>query len=239
MMLGEVLARFNSGELLLLLFGALGVFALLVVAIVAIIAGERRRLRVAQLQIELKQELLQRGMTAEEIERVLKAGAAKANPDDEHDEDRYATVGPATCDVAVQDSGDDWQRAVLLGMRGDRCLVHYVGSDVSDNEWVGKSRVRFPASVAFAEAFRGEWPEDYNAQEATVEQDGTWYPAYVLMHLDRCYIHYIGHDWSDNEWVEESRVRFSGRPAAPVRETREARAQPTPADKPAPLELEV
>jgi hypothetical protein len=28
------------------------------------------------------------------------------------------------------------------------------------------------------------------------------------MHLERCFVHYIGRDWEENEWVEESRVRF-------------------------------
>lgn len=93
--------------------------------------------------------------------------------------------------------------------------------------------------MAFDEAARAEWPEDYNAQEAAVERDGEWMPAYVLMHLDRCYVHFVGHDWSDNEWVDEVRIRFAGRPddSSPLFRTNLGR--PVKEAKPIPHELEV
>jgi hypothetical protein len=202
------------------------------------IAFERRKHEIARRQLALKEEMVQRGMSVEEIERVIRAGAAKPEVRGEEAGDRYALEGPATCDVVAQESDGDWQRAILLRRDGDSWLVHYVGHDVDDNEWVGRDRIRFPSSVAFDEA-GDAWPEDYNASEATVEWGGEWYPAYVLMHLDDCYVHYIGHDWSENEWVAEGRVRFSGQPATPRGRARSARSRVGAPAKPAPVELEV
>jgi hypothetical protein len=193
-----------------ILFATLGILGLIAMVLLTVAMAERTKIRLAQIHVDLKRDMIQRGMSADEIERVLAAGVPDSEP--ARDRDRYAKVGPATCDVAVVDEDGDWQRAILLHMRGDSCLVHYVGTDIENNETVRRSRVRFPSSVAFDEAAGYEWPEDYNAREATVERYGEWLPAYVLMHLDQCYVHYVGHDWSENEWVDEGRVRFSNRP---------------------------
>ena len=139
----------------------------------------------------------------------------------------------------ANDGYGNWSHAVLLGVSDDQCLVHYVGTDVDSNEWIPRTRVRFPASVAFAEAAQGDWPDDYNAQEATVERHGEWVAAYVLMHLDRCYVHYVGGDVSENEWVEEARVRFSGRPVLESGMPRSRRNGSLTPAKPAPVEVEV
>jgi hypothetical protein len=229
-----ILEKFGSMQLMVIVLGGLAALWLLAVCVVAIVASERRKVRVAEIQAELKREMLQRGMSAEEIERVVGAGVAEPASG----EDRYAEVGPATCDLAVEDGDGDWRRAILLDMRGDLCLVHYVGSDIDENETVSRSRVRFPSSVAF-EAIRGALPDDYNAQEATVERGGEWLAAYVLMHLDRCYVHYVGHDWSENEWVDEGRLRFSGRPADSSAGPRRDRGRPLKEEKPITHEVEV
>jgi hypothetical protein len=237
-MFSEILPRFDFGQWMLVLSVTLGVLFVLVVSVVAIVAGEARKVRVARLKTDLARDLAGRGMSAEEIERVVVAAARACEADENEDGDRYAREGPATCDVAVEDGGE-WQRAIVLDVRGDTCLVHTVGTSVSDNQWVEKRRVRFPSSVAFDEAARDGWPADYNAQEATVEQDGEWYPAYVLMHLDRCYVHYVGNDWSANEWVDVSRVRFAGPAVAPSGWTSGRRAQTASTAKPEPAEAEV
>jgi hypothetical protein len=47
------------------------------------------------------------------------------------------------------------------------------------------------------------------ASEAIVEWEGDWYPAYVLKTAPgKFFVHYIGHDVSENEWVEANRVRL-------------------------------
>jgi hypothetical protein len=220
-----------------ILLGILGFLGLVKIVVVAVAASERSRVRVAEIRADLVREMLQRGLSPEEIERVLAAGAPDLEP--KGDEDRYAQVGPATCDVAVEDGDGDWQRAILLQMHGGSCLVHYVGQDIGDNEIVSRTRVRFPSSVAFDEAARAEWPEDYNAREATVERDGEWLPAYVLMRLDRSYVHFVGHDWSENEWVDEGRIRISGRPADSFLLPGATLGRPVKEPKPVPHDLEV
>ncbi len=70
MWLADVFARFDSHQLLWI-FG----FALpgMIIAVAAIIAGVWWKLRKTQLEVQLKQSLAERGLSAEEIERVLKA----------------------------------------------------------------------------------------------------------------------------------------------------------------------
>jgi hypothetical protein len=241
-----LLNKLSSSELVSVALFGLIAFCVVTgcfVGAIGIIAGETRTVRVARIETALKQDMLQRGMSAEEIERVLAAGAPKPAPSGnrpEEDAGRYAREGPATCDIAAQDSDGDWHQAVLLGMETGRCLVHYIGSDESDNEWISTERVRFPSSVA-CEAKDGIWPDDYNAQVATVERDGEWQPAYVLLHLDKCYVHYVGSGADENEWVSEHRVRFAGGPGADGGKASSRRTGSASAHrgKPEPLELEV
>jgi len=47
------------------------------------------------------------------------------------------------------------------------------------------------------------------ASEAVVSKDGEWQPGLVLqMSNDRYYVHYVGRDMDENEWVDEDRIRF-------------------------------
>ena len=49
------------------------------IAITAIISGQWRRIRQAEIDAALKQEMLNRGMPAEEIERVVRASRKKSD----------------------------------------------------------------------------------------------------------------------------------------------------------------
>jgi hypothetical protein len=73
----------NGGELI----GFFSTIGALIIAACAIIGGiwasvRRAEFRTRQLELEasLKQDMLNRGMSADEIERVLAAGQAKAEP---------------------------------------------------------------------------------------------------------------------------------------------------------------
>jgi hypothetical protein len=60
--------------------GIIGVIAVLggfIISVVAILAGNWRRVRQIEMEISLKHEMLERGMSAEEIERVIKASRRK------------------------------------------------------------------------------------------------------------------------------------------------------------------
>jgi hypothetical protein len=211
-MVASVLSKLEGNQLVVLL--VLGVPCVLgmLIGLTAVLADHKRKIAAAMFQHNLVQGMLERGMPADEIERVLRQMNFVAGEQPTQAKDRYETDGPATCDVVAQDPDGDWHRAVLLQMDDHAGYVHFVGSDASENTWVEKTKLRFPSSVAFSEAHAEHWPDEYNAQEAIVERDGEWMPAYILMHLDKCYVHFIGTDASENEWVDESRVRFSDQP---------------------------
>lgn len=93
---GEWLARQNAGQMT----GLAAVTGGILIAIIAILSGvwsrARRaesRARQVEAELALKQEMIERGMSADEIERVLKAGQAgassRANKDEEHAEPSF------------------------------------------------------------------------------------------------------------------------------------------------------
>jgi hypothetical protein len=107
--------------------------------------------------IALKQQMVERGMTADEIIRVL--GPSLEAPDaltEEGDGKAGGASHPCASEVIVEREGE-WQPALVLGRSGDRCLIHtcagYGYADMSDNEWVDAGRVRFPASSDGTGAF--------------------------------------------------------------------------------------
>jgi hypothetical protein len=196
-----VLQRFEPVHWIMLI---LGVIALISITATTI-ASTVHQWRVAQLDAEARIRMLERGFSPDEIVKVL--GASSCG--DESDENLYSEKGPATCDVVAFGTDGEWHHALILDGTTDNFLLHFIGEDIKSNAWVERNKVRFPASVAFDRDAAAEFPEMDRAQPATVESDGEWRPAYVVMHLEQCFVHYVGTDWSDNEWVDESRVRFS------------------------------
>jgi hypothetical protein len=69
--MNEFLARFNNGELM----GLVGVCGGLLCLVIAIIATNWRKVRRAEITAALKQEMMNRGMSAEDIRTVLEAGS--------------------------------------------------------------------------------------------------------------------------------------------------------------------
>jgi hypothetical protein len=68
----DFLARFNAGEII----GLVAVGGGLLIGLSAVLAGIWRSARVAELEANLKQQMLGRGMSAAEIEQVLKASSS-------------------------------------------------------------------------------------------------------------------------------------------------------------------
>jgi SOS response regulatory protein OraA/RecX len=66
----EFLAKFNAGQFI----GLAAVIVGPMIAVVAIIASQWRRVRIAEMEGALKQQMLDKGMSAAEIEQVMKAG---------------------------------------------------------------------------------------------------------------------------------------------------------------------
>ena len=75
-MFQEMLGRFRgfaSDERLVLLLVSIGCLTGVIIFIAALIAGTMRKMRQAKLDDDLKREMIERGMSAEEITQVIEA----------------------------------------------------------------------------------------------------------------------------------------------------------------------
>jgi hypothetical protein len=70
----DFLDKLNGGEII----GFSSVVGGLLVAIIAVVAMQWRRVRIAEIEASLKQQMLDKGMTAAEIETVMKASQQPA-----------------------------------------------------------------------------------------------------------------------------------------------------------------
>jgi hypothetical protein len=68
--MSEFLAKFSGGELI----GFVAVVGGLLVAVISVVATQWRKVRVTEMEATLKQQMLDKGMTAAEIEQVMRAG---------------------------------------------------------------------------------------------------------------------------------------------------------------------
>jgi hypothetical protein len=73
-------SKFNAGELIVLLSVSGG----LLCAITAIIAGSWQRVRRAEITAALKQDMVNRGMSADDIRTVLEAGSKASRSSRKH-----------------------------------------------------------------------------------------------------------------------------------------------------------
>ena len=103
--------------------------------------------------IALKQQMIERGMTADEIVRVVGPPSEALDDLSEEEDDEAGVVsGPFAGEVVVEREGYEgqWHSALVLRRSGDRYLIHtcpgYEGCELPGNEWVKADRVRFPAS---------------------------------------------------------------------------------------------
>jgi hypothetical protein len=102
--------------------------------------------------IALKQQMIERGMTADEIVQVLGTPSeALDDLSDEGKDEEGVVSGPFAGEVVIEREGYEgqWHSALVLRHNGDRYLVHtcpgYEGCELPGNEWVQADRVRFPA----------------------------------------------------------------------------------------------
>ena len=105
------------------------------IAIVGFWAGAWWKVNKLRLETALKQQMVDRGMSADDIVTVL----SRSKPSE------AGTELPCASEVVVQSDGE-WHTGLILKREGERYYVHFVGTDMSDNEWVTSDRVRFPAS---------------------------------------------------------------------------------------------
>jgi hypothetical protein len=92
----------------------------------------------------LKHAMLAQGMTPEAIVQVIEArpgGPAEA---------RVAGAVDLPCaSEAVVASDGEWRAALVLKEADGRYYVHFVGTDMDENEWVGLDRIRFARDSHF------------------------------------------------------------------------------------------
>lgn len=72
--MSDILSKFDAKELIALVAVAGGMLT----GIIALVAKQWRRVRLAELEATLKQQMLERGMVPDEIERVLRASPEEA-----------------------------------------------------------------------------------------------------------------------------------------------------------------
>jgi hypothetical protein len=161
-----ILAQFDWGLLFWVAFFATAFIATLVgvtTPLVSVIATARvgaTKLRLkAELKqqvIALKQQMIERGMTADEIVQVLGPPSealdvlSEREDDEAEEEDDKAGIVNEPCagEVLIEQEGE-WHTALVLRRDGDRYLIHTCPgcyeAEMSDNEWVDADRLRFPA----------------------------------------------------------------------------------------------
>jgi hypothetical protein len=124
----------NSEQVTAIVIVSISVVSLLIFLMTALVTSTWKSVSTAKLEIALKRQMIDRGMSAEAIAQVMNARAAPQ---------KRANV-PCACEVVVE-SDDEWHTALVLQVAGDQYYVHYVGTEMNENEWVGEGRVRFPA----------------------------------------------------------------------------------------------
>jgi hypothetical protein len=117
------------------------------------------------------------------------------------DDNQYA-VGKT---IEVWDSEEaDWYQANIEKMEKDQFFIHYIGYGSSYNEWVGEDEIRTrdldssnDSGYAVGQKVKA-WDED----------DEDWYSATIeKIQGKQFFIHYIGYDSSDDEWVNQDVIR--------------------------------
>jgi hypothetical protein len=131
-----VLAELTSTQATALLIVGMGVTFLTLVSLAGIIVPAWASVHKARLETALKQQMVERGMSAEEMLQVLNGCR----------QDPSGVDYPCASEVVVEHDGE-WNPSLILKRDGERYLVHYVGTEMSDNEWVSRDRVRFPAGT--------------------------------------------------------------------------------------------
>lgn len=154
----QLLAKLSHGELQQLLTAGLLVLGTIAITVPVVVAVQWRWMREATINAEIKRDMLARGLSAEDIERVVWAGAGDSNP---------AGGVPCSGEVVVE-SNDEWHSAIVLKRDESRWYVHFVGTDLSENEWVSADRIRFPITYFESASMNGSGPieEPHRGREA-------------------------------------------------------------------------
>jgi hypothetical protein len=125
----SIVSTLGSGQLMTVLI----VMAAMLVPLAGIVFTSLQAILIRRYDTLLKRAMVERGMSAEEIRGVFQAEDGGQSP-------------ACASEVLVEKDGE-WREALALRMAGDRYYVHFVGTDMSDNEWVDLHHVRFAAGA--------------------------------------------------------------------------------------------
>jgi hypothetical protein len=139
-----------------LVVGLVFIVGIFIIALVAIVATAWSQIHRLRLEGPLKQQMIERGMSAEDIVAVLTnqmPGEGAVGHPRASDE---AIDFPCASEAVVEGDGE-WHTALILKRDGERYYVHYVGTEMSDNEWVTSDRIRFPAASGDHGGSSADW----------------------------------------------------------------------------------
>ncbi|MGE3820476.1 MAG: hypothetical protein AB7I30_13760 [Isosphaeraceae bacterium] len=135
-MLADVFSSLSAEQVTGILIVGMIAVAGTVIAVVSIVCSSWGRARAIGTRAELTRLMVERGVSPDEIARVLAQQG--------HDLRDEPLRLPCACEAVVESDGE-WSSALVLQVADGRYLVHFVGQDMDENEWVGEDRVRFPA----------------------------------------------------------------------------------------------
>src|SRR5262245_33783696 len=114
----DLLQKAPGEDLLMYAFGAFAMLCGVVLLSVHIIAKNWRKVRQYQIDATLKQDMIDRGMSAADIERIISSKNVAA--------DEKPVQVPTPSDVVVEWE-EEWYPALLLKTEGSKYYVHYKG----------------------------------------------------------------------------------------------------------------
>jgi hypothetical protein len=133
-----MLAQINFAQLdpgLTITLAAMGAGVL--IAVTGIIAGAWQKVHANRAKYALTQQMIERGMSPDEIAQVVAS----------HRKSKKSATGaadlPCASEAVVEHDGE-WHAALVLQVAQGRYHIHYVGTDMDENEWVSEDRIRFP-----------------------------------------------------------------------------------------------
>ncbi|MGO9918826.1 MAG: Tudor-knot domain-containing protein [Isosphaeraceae bacterium] len=132
-MLGSLISdSLTSQQVTAIVIVSLSALCLLIFLMTTVIAGTWQKASALKHETALKREMIERGMSADAIAQVI---SCRVTPEG-------AVNLPCACEAVVNSDGE-WHTGLVLQMSEDQYYVHYVGTDMDDNEWVGEDRIRF------------------------------------------------------------------------------------------------
>ena len=123
----------GSGQLMTVLI----VMAAVLVPVSGIVFSSMQSILVQRYDSLLKRAMIERGMSVDQILALTESGKGG---DDEGKSLPCASE-------AVVDSDGEWRTALVLRVSGDRYYVHFVGTEMDENDWVESAHIRFPSGA--------------------------------------------------------------------------------------------